>query len=181
MGSCLSHFNVSLIVWTKSQDSVHKPQFLKRRERRAKADRTKILLLTSQALTARPHRLTSKVWKGGKHWALRPHKPLRLFRDGEAGRGGGSGFFISNTYSLHCHHQNDCMKVGSCVSHNNVPLLVWEKSQDSVQRCAFFFFFWLNAWWSHNVVPASKGVLQAAPFIYSASLCCYDMNLPDLG
>ena len=45
----MSHFNVSLIVWAKSQDSVHKPQFSKRRERRADADRTKVLLLTSQA------------------------------------------------------------------------------------------------------------------------------------
>ena len=39
----------SLIAWAKSQDSVHKPQFLKRRERRAEADRTKVRLLTSQA------------------------------------------------------------------------------------------------------------------------------------
>ena len=31
-------------------------------------------------------------------------KPLRLIRDGEVG---GSGIYISNTYSLHCHHQND--------------------------------------------------------------------------
>ena len=31
----MSHFNVSLIVWTKSQDSVHKPQFLKRKESRS--------------------------------------------------------------------------------------------------------------------------------------------------
>ena len=29
-------------MWAKSQDSVHKPQFLKRRERRAEADRTKV-------------------------------------------------------------------------------------------------------------------------------------------
>ena len=28
----VSHFNVSLIVRTKSQDSVHKPQLLKRKE-----------------------------------------------------------------------------------------------------------------------------------------------------
>ena len=41
----MSHFNVSLIVWARSQDSVHKPQFLKRRERRAEADRTEVLLL----------------------------------------------------------------------------------------------------------------------------------------
>ena len=27
MGSCVGHFNVSLIVLAKSQDSVHKPQF----------------------------------------------------------------------------------------------------------------------------------------------------------
>ena len=27
----MSHFNLSLIVWAKSQDSVHKPQFLRLR------------------------------------------------------------------------------------------------------------------------------------------------------
>ena len=27
VGSCVSHFNVSLIVWAKSQDSAHKPPF----------------------------------------------------------------------------------------------------------------------------------------------------------
>ena len=41
-----------------------------------------------------------------KQWALRPQKQLRLLRDGEVG-GGGVRSFISNTYSLHCHHQND--------------------------------------------------------------------------
>ena len=35
MDSCVSHFNVSLIVWAKSQDSVHKPPFLKRKESRS--------------------------------------------------------------------------------------------------------------------------------------------------
>ena len=35
MGSYVSHFNVSLIVLAKSQDSVHKPQFLKREESRS--------------------------------------------------------------------------------------------------------------------------------------------------
>ena len=34
-----------------------------------------------------------------------------LIRDGEVGGGGGGGGggrdFFSNTYSLHCHHQND--------------------------------------------------------------------------
>ena len=38
-GSCVSHFNVSLIVWAKSQDSVHKPQFLKRKESRSGSKR----------------------------------------------------------------------------------------------------------------------------------------------
>ena len=46
--------------------------------------------------------------KGGrKHGALRPQKPLRLIKDGEVG---GSGFFViflSGTYLLLCHHQND--------------------------------------------------------------------------
>ena len=41
-----------------------------------------------------------------KHLALRPQKPLRLIRDGEVG-GGAVRKFISNTYSQHCHHQND--------------------------------------------------------------------------
>ena len=50
VGSCVSHFNVSLTVWAKSQDSVHKPHFLSRKERRAEADRTKVFQLTSQAL-----------------------------------------------------------------------------------------------------------------------------------
>ena len=37
--SCVSHFNVSLTVWAKSQDSVHKPQFLKRKESRSGSNR----------------------------------------------------------------------------------------------------------------------------------------------
>ena len=42
--------------------------------------------------------------------------------------------FISNPYSLHCHHQNDSalIKVGRCVSHFNVSLIVGAKSQDIV-------------------------------------------------
>ena len=44
----MSHFNVSVIVWAKSQDSVHKLPFFGR-ERRAEADRTEVLLLTSLA------------------------------------------------------------------------------------------------------------------------------------
>ena len=78
---------------------------------------------------------TAILWKQRKHWALRPQKPLRLIRDGEVG---GSGIFISNTYSLHCHHQNDsAFRLGSCVSHFNVSLIVWAKSQDSVRKPQF--------------------------------------------
>ena len=36
----------------------------------------------------------------------------------------GAWNIMSNTYSLHCHHQNDCIKMGSCVSHSNVSLIV---------------------------------------------------------
>ena len=35
----MGHFNVSLTVWAKSQDSVHKPQFLKRKESRSGSNR----------------------------------------------------------------------------------------------------------------------------------------------
>ena len=64
------------------------------------------------------------------HGALRPQRPLRLLRDGEVGRSGN----ISNTYSLHCHHQNDS---ASSVSHFNVSLIVWATSQDSVHKPQF--------------------------------------------
>ena len=60
--------------------------------------------------------------EGRKHGALRPWKPFRLIRDGEVR---GSGIFIANTYSLHCHHQNDS---------SNVSLNVWAKSKDSVHK-----------------------------------------------
>ena len=49
----------------------------------------------------------------------------------------GVGNFISNTYSIHGHHQNDCIKVGCCVSHFNVSFTVWAKSQDSVHKPQF--------------------------------------------
>ena len=82
------------------------------------------------------HVMTLTTWmkEGSEHGALRPQKPLRLIRDGDVGR---SGIFMSNTYSLHCHHQNDCIKVGSCVSHFNVSLIVLAKSQDSVHKPQF--------------------------------------------
>ena len=43
-------------VWVKSQDSVHKPQFLKRKENRSGSNRGPATYQPS--LTARPHRLT---------------------------------------------------------------------------------------------------------------------------
>ena len=69
-----------------------------------------------------------------KHWVLRQHKPLRLIRDGAVWV---SGIYISNTYAPHSHHQNDCIKVGSCVSHFDVSLIVCAKSQDSVHKPQF--------------------------------------------
>ena len=59
MGSCVSHCNVSLIVWAKSQDSVRKPQFLKRREKgEPKRIEPRSFCLPAKRLTTRPHRLT---------------------------------------------------------------------------------------------------------------------------
>ena len=63
----MSHFNVSLIVWAKSQDSVHKPPFLKRRERRDEADRTNIY-----KGTARDWLMTSCKQFLSDDWSLFP-------------------------------------------------------------------------------------------------------------
>ena len=82
-----------------------------------------------------PPKKTTETKRTKKHGALRPQKPLRFIRDGEVG---GSVIFIPNTYSLHCHHQNDsALRWGSCVSHFNVSLTVWAKSQDSVHKPIF--------------------------------------------
>ena len=57
---------------------------------------------------------------------------IRLIRDGGKW---GDGYICPTTYSLHSHHQNDsAFKAGSCVKHFNVSLIVWAKSQDSVQK-----------------------------------------------
>ena len=45
--------------------------------------------------------------------------------------------FIFNTYSLHFHHQNDSALRWAAVSHFNVSLIVWAKSQDSVHKPQF--------------------------------------------
>ena len=70
--------------------------------------------------------------RGRKHWAFRPQKPLRLIRDGEVG---GSGvLYLTPTLSP---PEWFGIKVGSCVSHFNVSLIVWAKSQDSVHNHNF--------------------------------------------
>ena len=74
--SCVSHFNVSLIAWAKSQDSVHKSHFLKRKERRAEADRTKILLLSSALLLGHTGSPSAQagfqplMWGSGTGWCF---------------------------------------------------------------------------------------------------------------
>ena len=67
-----------------------------------------------------------QFWRGRKHGTLRPHKTLRLIRDGKFGR---SGIFIFNTYSLH---------VTTRISlHFNVSFIVWATTQDSVLKPQF--------------------------------------------
>ena len=61
-------------------------------------DPTKFEFAISRSITC-----LSQHAAGSKHGALRPQKPLRPIRAGEVG----GWEFISNTYSLHCHHQND--------------------------------------------------------------------------
>ena len=105
----MSHFNVLLIVWAKSQDSFHKPQVLKRRERRA--DRTEVLLLTSLTpYTTRPHRLDLCVTGQAC-----PYPHLR-----EAGDCQGEILFMKKK-SL----------AFSCSEHLNVPRIVFKITTDA--------------------------------------------------
>ena len=129
----MSHFHGLLIVRTRSPDSVHKPQFLKREESRSGSSRGP----SAYQPSALPLGHTGPHPARRKHGALRPQKLLRLIMDGEVG-GSGLFFFLSNTYSLQCHRQNGCIKVGSCVSHFNVSSVVWATSQDSAHKPDFF-------------------------------------------
>ena len=52
-----------------------------------------------------------------------------LVRDGEVGGVGLSGSGIVHTYSLHCHHQIDSALRWAPVSHFDVSLIVWARSQ----------------------------------------------------
>ena len=58
---------------------------------------------------------------------LNVHSNLfRLIREGRRG-GMGTNVLPPTRYS---HHQNDCVKLGSCVRHFNVSLILWAKSKD---------------------------------------------------
>ena len=64
VGSDESHFNVSWLWGTKSQDSVYKPQLLKAKKGEPKQIRTEVPLSAYQpnaSVTARPNRLTRKL------------------------------------------------------------------------------------------------------------------------
>ena len=74
------------------------------------------------------------LWKKGrKHGALRPQKPFRLIRHGEVW---GSEIVISNTYTLHCHHQNDSALRWAAVW-AVLAVIVWSKSQGSAHKLPF--------------------------------------------
>ena len=63
----MSHFDVSLIVWPKSQDSVHKPQFLKRKETLSGSNRSP----TAYQHSALPLGQTgSQVWSQSEQVAI---------------------------------------------------------------------------------------------------------------
>ena len=90
---------------TKTKTKQKTKQKTKKNKKRKEKDSN--LLFVLQGQHNRTFALLSIVLQnleGRKHGALRPQKPLRLIRDGQVG---GSTIFISNTYSLHCHHQND--------------------------------------------------------------------------
>ena len=78
---------------------------------------------------------TSLTYSGYLLMRLNVHgNLLRLIKDGGSGE---DGYLRPTTYSLPCHHQNDCIKAGSCMSHFNVSLIVWAKSQDGVPKAQF--------------------------------------------
>ena len=62
----MSHFNVSFIVWAKSQDSVCKPQFLKRKENRSGSNRGPSAYQPSQARLKEGHCLTALLMPGAQ-------------------------------------------------------------------------------------------------------------------
>ena len=67
---------------------------------------------------------------------LESHIGLHVHRDhkGLLWTGKLGGRESANSYSLHCHHQNDCIKVGSYVSHFSISLILWAMTQDSAQE-----------------------------------------------
>ena len=81
-GSRVSHFNA------KSRDSVHKPQFLKRKKSRSGSNRGP----SAYQPVALPLGHAGSPTTERKQGVLRPQKPLRLIRDGEVG--GGQEFYI---------------------------------------------------------------------------------------
>ena len=80
--SYVRHFNVPLVVWARSQDSVHRPEFLKRKESRSGSNQGPSAHQPS-ALPLGHTGSQKKRRKERKQWTLRPQKPLRLFGDGE--------------------------------------------------------------------------------------------------
>ena len=72
VGSCVSHFNVSLTVRAKSQDSVHKPPFfLKRKESRSGSNRGP----SAYQPSALPLGHTGSRFLRNKHFALVSTRP----------------------------------------------------------------------------------------------------------
>ncbi len=71
-----------------------------------------------------------RILHGGDTALGYDQKPSRPVRDGEVGVGVGlSGSGIVHTYSLHCHHQIDSALRWAPVSHFDVSLIVWVRSQ----------------------------------------------------
>ena len=95
VGSCVSHFNVSLIVWAKSQDSVRKPQFFRRRERRAEADRTEVPLLTSLA----PYRSATSATEEEETFGFTSTKTIKAYQ-GRGSWGSGNLYLTPTRYTV---------------------------------------------------------------------------------
>ena len=73
--------------------------------------------------------------EGNMGLELRPQKPLRLTRDGEVGGGREFLYLTPTRYTVTA---RKTLQVGSRMSHCNVSLIVWAKSQDNVHKPQFF-------------------------------------------
>ena len=156
----MSYFSVSLTVWAKSQDGVHKPQFLKRQESWSGLN----LGPSAYQPSALPLGQTSSPNTLIYSWGL----TTTTTSNGWLGMVWGGwvpvSYHILPTLSP---PKWLCIKVGSCVRYFNVSVIWLAKSQDSVHKPQFLKrkeslsgFHWDPSAYQHSALPLGHTSLQ---------------------